>query len=143
MGPRDLSERLASTTVSSASLVAFQTALAPRDLERDEAVMRWLYVYATGACLQARRMGEQLGRVSEGGLFRYPASMSWDPTRALAQATLPEGGGVRYWPTSDTSLSDNAIDIVVGPVDTSRIDRAFNGAEPFQDLLNVLVQGKV
>ena len=66
-----------------------------------------------------------------------------DSSRSLGMASLPEGGGVRIWPSAGAAVPDNAIDVVVGPVDISRVDRTQNEAEPFEDLLNVLLQGQV
>ena len=68
---------------------------------------------------------------------------STDSSRSFGMASLPEGGGVRVWPFAGAAVADNAIEVVVGPVDISRVDRTQNEAEPFEDLLNVLLQGQV
>ena len=65
----------------------------------------------------------------------------FDTSRTISCTPLPEGGAVRNWqPAPDSSHC--AIDIVIGPTDLSRVDRTQNEASPFEDLLNVLVQGQ-
>ena len=65
--------------VQDATIAQYQSAFAPRDIDRNEAILRWLYVYATGACDVARRVGVNLGG-EDGEHFRYPASMFvWNP----------------------------------------------------------------
>ncbi len=68
--------------VSGQTAAAYQQTLAPRDLDRDDAALRWLYVYATGACEMVRRLGESLGH-DVSALPRYPASMFvWNQAEA-------------------------------------------------------------